>query len=57
MTGNPGGTTSVQQIAGKDVTVATAGGQTIAYLYPSGDILWTVVATEPGLTEILTALS
>ena len=57
MTGNPGGTTSVQQIAGKDVTVATAGGQPIAYLYPSGDILWTVVATEPGLTAILTALS
>jgi hypothetical protein len=56
MVGNPGGETSVQPIAGKDVTVASAGGQTIAHLYPSGDILWTVIAVEPGLSEILTAL-
>jgi hypothetical protein len=56
LVGNPGGETSVKPIAGKDVTVASAGGQTIAHLYPSGDILWTVIAVEPGLSEILTAL-
>ena len=53
--GNPDGTTSVEQIAGKDVTVATAGGQTFIY-HASGDTVWTVIATEPDLSEILTAL-
>jgi hypothetical protein len=52
--GNPGGETSVEQVAGKDVTVTS--GPIVAYLYPSGDTLWTVVAEEPGLSEILTAL-
>jgi hypothetical protein len=48
--------TNVQSIAGKDVTVATTNGAPTAYIYPSGDTLWTVVAVEPGLSEILTAL-
>jgi hypothetical protein len=56
MAASPGSETSVQSIAGKDVTVATMGGEVVAYLYPSGDTLWTVVASEPGLSEILTAL-
>jgi len=56
MAASPGGETSVQSIAGKDVTVATQGGEPVAYIYPSGDTLWTVVAVEPGLTEVLTAL-
>jgi hypothetical protein len=56
MAGDPNGTTSVEQVAGKDVTVATAAGGQTFYLYPSGDIVWTIVAAEPGLSGILTAL-
>jgi hypothetical protein len=47
---------SVQTIAGKEVTVATTGGQPVAHIYASGDTLWTVVAADPGLSAILAAL-
>ena len=38
------------QVAGKDVTIVTAGGQT-SYIYSSGEVLWLVGAEEPQLTE------
>jgi hypothetical protein len=37
------------------VLIASAGEQSW-YVYPQGEIVWVVAATEPTLTEILTAL-
>ena len=54
--GAQGAETTVQQIAGKDVTVASMGGQPVVHLYPSGDVVWAVVAAEPALSEFFTAL-
>jgi hypothetical protein len=48
------------QIAGKDVTAvrqtADATDDQLQYVYPSGDVLWVVSATEPGLSEVFSKL-
>jgi hypothetical protein len=53
--GQPVGAETAQQVGGKDVTSADIDG-TLTYLYPHGDVLWVVMATDPSLTEIFQKL-
>ena len=50
-----GGEQGSSQVAGKDVTTFTSPTST-SYVYPQGDVIWVVVASEPQLTEIFEAL-
>jgi hypothetical protein len=55
MLSDSGGEQGSAQVAGKDVTTVTSPTST-SYVYPQGDVIWVVVASDPQLTRIFEAL-
>ena len=44
------------QVAGKSLTVLSTPYGTRYYVYPRGEVMWSIMADEPQLSEILGAL-